>query len=77
MEDPSWIKAAGRPASLRQIPQHCFSIGRLRGPGVGHAAASGWASCAHVARPGLVASHLAITSRPGRLPSRPARRLPW
>ena len=77
MEDPSWIDAAGRPASLRQTPQHCLSIGRHRGPGVGRAAVRVWASRAHVAGPGLVVGSFVMTPQPERLPSGPARRLPW
>ena len=77
MEDPSWINAAGRPASLRPTPQHYFSVGRPLGPGAGRAAMYGWASSAHAADPGLVASSFVITPRPERLPSRPVRGLPW
>ena len=77
MEDPSWINAAGRPASLRRTPQHCFGTGRHRGPGVGHVAVYAWASSASVAGHGLAASSFVTTSRPGPLPSRPVRRLPW
>jgi len=77
MEDPSWINAAGRPASLGQTPQHCFSIGRHRGPSAGRAVVCGWANTAHVAGPGLVAGGFVIVPRPEPRPSRPARRLPW
>ena len=77
MEDPSWIDAAGRPASLRQTPLHCFSTGRHRGSAVGYAAVRAWASNATVTCPGLVARSFVISSRPGHLPSRPARRHPW
>ena len=77
MEDPSWINAAGRPVSLGQTPQHCFSTGRHRGAGVGYAAVCTWASSASVTGPGVVASRLVVSSQPGRLTSQPALRLPW
>jgi hypothetical protein len=77
MEDPPMINAAGRPASLRRTPQHHVSIGRLRGPAVGHAAVHAWAGGAGVTGPGIVVSSFAIIPRAGRPPSRPARRLPW
>lgn len=77
MEDPSWINAAGRPASLRRTPQHCSGTGRRLGAGVGCAALSAWASSAGVTGPGLVAGSFVNTFRPGQLPSRPVRRLPW
>jgi hypothetical protein len=77
MENPSWINAAGRPASLRRTPQHCSGTGGHRGPGVVRAVAPAWASSAGVSGPGLVASRFVITSQPGQVPSRPARRLPW
>jgi len=77
MEDPSWIDAAGRPASLRQPPQHGFSAGRHRGAAVRYADACAWASSATMTGPGLVASSFVISSRPGQLPSQPARRHPW
>jgi hypothetical protein len=77
MEDPSWIDAAGRPASLRQTPQHCFSTGRHRGAAVGYATLCAGASGASVTGPGLVASSFLISSWLRQLPSRPARRHPW
>jgi len=77
MEDPPMINAAGRPASLRRTPQHCVSIGRLRGPSVGRTAVFGWASSAGVTGPGFAATSSAMISRAGRPPSRPVRRLPW
>jgi len=76
MEDPSWINAAGRPASLRRTPQQRSGTVRHRGPGVARAAVSAWARSAGVSGPGFVAGGLVTASRPGQLPSRSARRLP-